>query len=373
MTAADRAARVARVTREAAAPGVTGRRPWMAAVATVVCVTVLAAGCGGGSSGQPGGQVTKTVTASPSSAAPTHAAGSRRRAAAEPGIVAVTARGALVTLNPASGAVTRTLVPSGVIGDEISVAKGTVYFAVRHGCTGRIESVALAGGTPAELANGTSPAISPDGSKLAYATQPSLTTGCVPGQADITRLFKVVVRTVSTAAETAYPMVPASQDNGLPAPISHLSWAPDGRHLAVSVATIQDNEGWGVALVDTAVAKYYLSGPGVTRMRATGEPTPQRSYLREGVYVTARKLFVTRACCSGLPVRNTSRLMWEVNPDGALMRQVAIGFPKQEHLSLDAASRGAWLLYVGGGTLYVSRGGARPREVARDLVAAAWQ
>jgi hypothetical protein len=323
--------------------------------------------------GQPGGQATKTAAAGPSSPAPAPSASSSTPVAAEPGIVAVTAAGALVTLNPASGAVTKTLVPSGVMGDGISVARGTVYFAVRHGCTGQIESVAVTGGAPVQLANGMLPAISPDGSKLAYARQPSLSLGCTPSQSNLTPLFKLVIRTVSTSAETTYPMVPAGQDTGLPAPISHLSWAPDGRHLAVSVAAIQDNEGWGVSLVDTAAAKYYLAGTGVTRVPVTGQPTPQRSYLREGVYVNAGELFVSRACCGGVPVHNTSRLMWEVNPAGVLQRQVAIGFPRLEHLSLDAAGRGAWLLYVGGRTLYVSRVGARPRAVARGLIAAAWE
>jgi hypothetical protein len=344
----------------------------VATLAGAVAGTVALAGCGGGSSGQPGGQVSKTVTSSASPPASAPAASSSAPAAAEPGIVAVTKAGALVTLNPAGGAVTRTLVRSGVMGDEISVARGTVYFAVRHGCMGRIESVALTGGTPAQLADGSLPAISPDGSKLAYASQPSLSLGCTPSQSSLTPLFKLVVRTVSTSAEARYPMVPAGQDNGLPAPISHLSWAPDGQHLAVSVAAIQDNEGWGVWLVDTVAAKYYLFGTGVTHVPVTGQPTPLRSYLREGVYVTAGELFVSRACCGGVPVHNTSRLMWEVSPAGVLTHQVAIGFPAQDHVSLDAAGGGAWLLYVGGRTLYVSRGGARPSAVAKGIVAAAW-
>lgn len=344
-----------------------------AELAGLLAGALALAGCGGGSSGQPAGQVTKTVTssASPSASAPASAASSGAPASAEPGIVAVTAAGALVTLS-SSGAVTRTLVPGGVMGDEISVAHGTVYFAVRHGCMGKIESVSLTGGTPVQLANGSLPAISPDGSKLAYASQPSLSMGCTPSQSNLVPLFKLVIRTVSTSAEATYPMVPAGQDSGLPAPISHLSWAPDGQHLAVSVAAIQDNEGWGVWLVDTAAAKYYLFGPGVTQVPVTGQPTPQRSYLREGVYVTTGGLFVSRACCGGVPVHNTSRLMWEVSPAGVLTHQVAIGFPAQDHVSLDAAAGGAWLLYVGGRSLYVSRGGARPNAVAKGIVAAAW-
>lgn len=64
--------------------------------------------------------------------------------------------------------------------------------------------------------------------------------------------------------------------------------------------------------------------------------------------------------------------MWEVNPAGALVHQVAIGYPSLEHTSLDASATGGWLLYLAGQTLQVSHGGATPHQVARGLVAAAW-
>ena len=55
----------------------------------------------------------------------------------------VTARGALVLLSSATGARVRTLVPNGVIGDEISVSAdgGTIFFSRRHGCVDDVESV----------------------------------------------------------------------------------------------------------------------------------------------------------------------------------------------------------------------------------------
>jgi hypothetical protein len=73
-----------------------------------------------------------------------------------------------------------------------------------------------------------------------------------------------------------------------------------------------------------------------------------------------------------VPIRNTSRLMWEVSPAGALIHQVAIGYPNLDHISLDASASGAWLLYLGGQVLYVSHDGATPHQVARGLVAAGW-
>jgi WD40 repeat protein len=329
-------------------------------------LTLLAA-CGG-SGGGAGPTATATVPASASPAA------SASTAAGSPPIVAVTAAGALEVLNSGTGTAETQLVPAGVIGDEVSVsASDTVYFAVRRGCTGEIESVPLAGGTPVPIAAGQLPALSPDGTKLAFASEPTLgQANCVPGGGDPVPLFKLVVRTLATGAQVTYPMVPAGSDSGLPAPISHLSWAPDGRHVAVSVSAVQDNEGWNLALVDTAVAKYYLQGAGVAFVLPTGQPTPQQSYLREGVYLPDGNLFVSRACCGGEPERSTSRLMWEVNPAGVLVHQVAIGFADLDHDSLEASRDGGWLLYLGGGGLYVSRGGAAPRQLTSGLIAAAF-
>nr|MDQ2876032.1 hypothetical protein [Actinomycetota bacterium] len=277
-------------------------------------------------------------------------------------------------LNPATGTAETQLVAAGVIGDEVSVsASDMVYFAVRSGCTGEIESVPLAGGTPVPITAGQLPALSPDGTRLAFASEPALgDANCVPANGDPVPLFKLVVRTLATGAQATYPMVPAGQDSGLPAPISHVSWAPDGQHLAVSVSAVQDNEGWNLDLVNTAVAKYYLRGAGVAFVLPAGQPAPQQSYLREGVYLPDGNLFVSRACCAGVPPRNTSRLMWEVAPSGALVHQVAIGFATRDHDSLDASPDGGWLLYLGGGDLYVSRGGAAPSKLTSGLIAAAF-
>jgi hypothetical protein len=336
-------------------------------LATAAAATTLLAGC---SHGTPGA----TGTASVSPAASSSAAGATQpTAAVPPAIVAVTTAGALVTLNPATGAVSQMLVPRNVMGDEISVsASGMVYFAVRRGCTSDIEAIPATGGTPEVITTGGQPAVSPDGAKLALARQPSLSTGCVPRTSDLSSLYSLVVRTLSTGADQSYPMMPAGQSNGLPAPISHLSWAADNQHLAVSISSAQDNEGWTVVLVDTSAAQSYLTGSGTTDVPVTGQPSQQKSYLREGVYLPNGDLFVSRACCAGMPAVNTSRLMWEVTPAGALVHEVAIGFANLDHTSLDVSSDGHWLLYLAGHILYVSQDGARPTELTSGLIAAAW-
>ncbi|MGH3301167.1 MAG: hypothetical protein ACRDOK_05645 [Streptosporangiaceae bacterium] len=336
-----------------------------AAVLAAATVAVAMAACGGAkptpgaSAGQPSG-------ASP--------AGSANPAAATPpAMVGVTTAGALVTLNSSTGVVQQTLVPSGVIGDEVSVApSGLVFFAVQNGCSATIEEVPAGGGSVAVIAPGSLPAVSPDGTKLAYASQPVLTAACSSAAAAVLQNYKVEIRTLSSGATVSLPMVPVGQGSGLPYPIYHLSWAADNEHVAVSVTGVQDNEGYGVNLVDAANAGYYFYGPGVTFVPVTGSPTPQQSYLREGVYLPNGDLFVSRACCGGDPVVNSSRLMWEVSTSGVLVRQVAIGFASLDHTSLDVSADGQWLLYLAGNDLYVSQGGATPKELTTGLIAAAW-
>jgi hypothetical protein len=334
----------------------------------VPAALALLAACGGSAGGPPAASASAAVPASPLASA------SASAPAGSPPIVAVTSAGALEVLNPGTGTAETQLVASGVLGDEVSVsASDIVYFAVQHGCSDEIESVPLAGGTPAQITAGLLPAVSPDGTRLAYASEPNLNgNNCIPSNPDLTPLFKLEVATLATGATVSYPMVPAGQDSGLPAPISHLSWSPDGTHLAVSISAVQDNEGWNLNLVDLATAQHYFSGAGVSYVSATGPPTPRLSYLREGVYLPDGNLFVSRACCGGVPEHNTSRLMWEVSPAGTLVHQVAIGFATMDHDSLDASRDGAWLLYLGGGDLYVSRGGATPNKITSGLIAAAF-
>jgi hypothetical protein len=356
----------------AARPAAPARGPARLIRALAVpAALALVAACGA-SSGGSGAPATVTPAGTASARA---ASSSASGTAASPAIVAVTTGGALEVLNPATGAVESTLVPSGVIGDEVAVsANDTIYFAVGRGCTGEIESVPLAGGTPAQITAGQLPALSPDGTKLAFASEPSPDAAgtCFPPSDNLTSHYEVIVRTLITGAQATFPAVPPAQDNGLPEPISHLSWSPDSQHLAVSVSEVEDGEGWNLALVNTVTAHYYLSGAGVSYVLATGQPSPQQSYLREGIYLPDGDLFVSRACCAGEPERSTSRLMWEVTPSGALIHQVAIGFATLDHDSLAASPDGNWLLYLGGGDLYVSQGGAKPRQLAAGLLAAAF-
>jgi hypothetical protein len=287
-----------------------------------------------------------------------------------------------VHLNPATGAVVQTLIPSadGVEGDEISVSSsGSIYYAAGSGaCDSMIYAIDDGGdGIPSPVASGILPAISPDGTKLAYAVQPGPAQDCsgwdtsTPGTA-----FKVDIRplgsdgTLSSGPTVSIPELPATQQ-GLPAPITYLSWAPDNDHLAVSIEPVQDNEGWALNILDTSSAQTY-TGPNVTTVPVTGASPQGQSYLSEGAYLPDGNLFVVHTCCAGIEGKTAAPLLWEVQPDGTMVRQVAIGFANIMHDSLDASADGNWLLYLGGGDLYVSQGGARPSQIASGLVAAAW-
>ena len=350
------------------------RRAFRLAVLAVWGATVLALVTACGARSTPGWP-TITVTASAGSSAPAVVSStSAAPAGARPGIVAVTTAGALVTLDPQSGSVTATLVPSGVLGEEISVSPdgSTIYFAAGKGCHPQIESVSAGGGNPVTIAPGELPAVSPDGTKLAFADQPLLKTGCIPNESNLAGDFKLVIRTLASGSEKVLPLPPQVIHGSLFSPISHLSWESDSAGLAVSTSAVQDNEGWGLYLVNTSVAKYYVNpGPGVTAVPVTGQDA-RRSYIREGVYLPDGDLFISRACCGGVPVHNTSRLMWEVTPAGALIHQVAIGFVNEQHVSLAADASGHWLLYLADHDLYVSQDGNTPSKLATGLIAATW-
>ena len=178
-------------------------------------MAILAALAACTSSGGGAAQQTVTVTApaskAPASASPAGSPSGTPSAGGRPGILAVTTAGALVRIDPTTGDIQQTLVASGVLGDEISVSpdRSTVYYAQRSGCATEVKSISTAGGTPASIAPGSVPAISPDGTKLAFAQQPVLTdAGCMPNQANLAILFKVDIRTLPAGGDNVLAMAP---------------------------------------------------------------------------------------------------------------------------------------------------------------------
>ena len=331
----------------------------------------FAIGAGGGgfgyasfttaSSGNNGAPTGTAVTAPPVS-------GTR-----QPGIVAVTTTGQVDVLNPRTGLATATLTGSQeTVGDEIAVSRdGTVYFSVhpKNSCRDEIESVPLTGGTPAPVASGALPAISPDGADLAFVSEP---LGAIPAQCGAPAAIAVVVLNLDTRAQTRYPAPPGG--DGLISPVSHLSWSPGGAVLLVSSGPVQDNEGWQLNRLNIATATYYVPDNAQTAAKrdvlAATAQSPG-SYFEEGVYLPDGNLFVDRVCCTGVPVKTTSNVLEKVSTAGAEISQVALGYLPRRHGSLDAVP--GWLLYLSGTELFVVADGHAAKPLSNfGFVAASW-
>jgi WD40 repeat protein len=334
--------------------------------ALTAALLALVIGAGGASTayaslGRPG--LAAPAAGRTPSAMPSGTAGPGR-----PGIVAVTATGALAVLDPLSGEARRILVRGGVAGGAVAVSPDgrTVYFAARHGCLGEIESVPVTGGRPRMITPGVRPAVSPDGKKLAFVRQPG--TGAAGACRYPPADDQVVVRDLAGGGET---VLPSAARPVLRYPVSLLSWSPDSRRLLVSAGPAQDNEGWQLVGLDPAAARYYLAGP-ASGNSAVPLPGLAGSYYRDGVYMPDGDLFVNQVCCAGLQGRVTSSLLLEVSPSGQFVRQVGIGFKDRDHTSLSADPSGHWLLYLSGPDLFLSLDGAAPFKLTGGLTAAAW-
>jgi len=342
-------------------------------LASAAAAVLLAGGCGGaGKSGAgpttTGGATTTGPTTSVAASTSTSGPAAGRPAT----LVAITTAGAVQTLDPTTGKAQKTLA-TGATGNEIGVSPDgkSVYYETPAGCDHQINRVATTGGNSTPVSSGSKPAVSPDGAYLAYARQPLFGAGntACQGSAVTANAYSVVVRALTTGAETTFPLPPAVIAGGLPLPIGHLSWAADSRRLATTIDGGQDNEQWGVSIFDRTTAKYYSSDTS-TSVPVVGSP---HSYYREAVFLPNGDLFADRECCTGYPPTVTSSTLVIVDPaSGATRQQVAIGLTTREHASLDSDSSGHWLLYLSGGDLLVSEGGAKPTTLTTGFQAADW-
>ncbi len=317
---------------------------------------------------------------SASAAAATAGAPARSAGAVPSEAVGVTTAGAVVVLSLSGGRVLRTLVAHGAVGDGITVSPDgrTVYFATASGCDGSVDSVPLAGGPVRTVTSGSDPALTPRGDVLAVVRQTPITDAkrlsrCLRNGANPAAHSSIVLRRLATGTERSIPIAPSVAASGLPQPISHLSFAPDGRHLLATSPSIEDNEGWKLVLVDTATARYWLS-PSTRLVPVAG--SSKGWYSPEAVFEPDGLLFQVRQCCSGLGSNGgtpVSVLLEEASPStGAVVHQVALGYASRSHTSLDAASSSGALLYLSGNELFVSRGGATPVGSGNGLIAAAF-
>lgn len=315
---------------------------------------------------------TTTATQTPGTAA------SATPAAVPPDMAGVSTGGSVELLSSKTGEATRVLVPKvDAVGDAVAVSPDgkTVYYAVKSGCTDYIYSVPVAGGTPTQVTAGALPAISPDGTELAFVREPftaypyepigcSGNMGATPGND-----FQVVVRDLASGSEKVFPADPSTAS--LPVPVSHLSWSPSGGDLLVSIASAQDNEGWSVHLLDTKTDQYFTGSRVLTQSITVSGPAGKRpAYYPEAVYQPDGDIFAVRECCTGFPVQPSSIRLEQVTASGELIHTVAAGFLNRVHSSLDAVS--GKVLYLSGSTLFTSVAGKPAKVSATGLIAAAW-
>jgi WD40-like Beta Propeller Repeat len=288
-------------------------------------------------------------------------------------IVAVNSGGAVQVIDAASGAVIRTLVPTGAVGPQVTVTPDgkTVYFEKSDGCEGEIDAVPMAGGAVTSITKGSLPTVSPDGKTLALAREPSLSDQSCPGSGNIALQFSVVLRQLVGGSEKSFPMSPALASSGLPAPVSYLSWSADNRRLAVSVSSVEDNEGWNLYLFDTSSDSYYVA-PNSPTVPVTGD-NAAKSYYGEGAFLPDGKLFAVRLCCTGIPPTTSSVILQLVSASsGAVSDTVAVGYSDRAHTSLGSDSSGQWLLYLSGTELEISHNGGQPSPLPGSYLAVTW-
>lgn len=285
--------------------------------------------------------------------------------------------GSLVVLDPTTGSVMRTLDPALVVGDAVQLSpdRTSVYYEKAIGCRDQIWTVSLAGGTPKKLVEGSLPALSPDGTKLAYSTR-ILGDSCIKDSGTYTASFGLAVRSLVSGNTRSLPLHP--EQKVVPPPIGHLSWSPDGAKLAVSVSSSQDNEGWSLQVVDPETDTYYMgetdAGSSVPATGPGNTATPAvRLFFRQGVFLPNGHLFVVHRCCSGWDPKTTSELLQEVDPvTGAVERQIAVGLLTADHTSLDSDVSGRWLLYLSGDRVMVAESGAEPATLVTGYQAVDW-
>ncbi|HST24682.1 MAG TPA: hypothetical protein VLJ76_01705 [Gaiellaceae bacterium] len=133
--------------------------------------------------------------------------------------------------------------------------------------------VDLATGRSSRIASGGSPALSPDGRKLAYFS--------VSPPYDLSERRAVVVRDLTTGNQRVIPF--AAQAPSVPAPGMLINWSPDGRKLALS--------GWNRRVGSVL---YVVD---VTHAR-TIESQPSFGHLEAPVFLDNSTLLALANCCT---------------------------------------------------------------------------
>jgi hypothetical protein len=237
--------------------------------------------------------------------------------------------------------------------------RGIAYYDLAGGCgTGTIYRVPLDGRSPpVAVADGISPAVSPDGRALAYAAPgPPMPEGG-PGCHNT-----LVVRDLGTGEERRWRH-PVSEDGYFEAAaFTKLAWAPDSRRLAVT----HSYEGDSVSVLDTAVHRDLSEAVEVVVPGGGGDSRHPAWEAGSGRLAVVNSAF---ECCFEDDYAGPPRALL-VDVDRRLVKALLPAGRRPTWLDFDAS--GEHLLYIEGGRLYRRSGGARPVPVAAGLDAADW-
>lgn len=245
--------------------------------------------------------------------------------------------------------------------------RSSVYYALAGDCgPATIYRVAADGEAPSEaILTGLSPAVSPDGRKLAYAAADARPSEAAAGAEERNCQNAVVVRDLQTGAERTwrYPDTPDYATNLYQeAVITEIAWAPDSTQLAYTLSY----EGDSVSVLDTAVASDLSQTTEVVIPGGGGNsshPAWQAATDLLGVFNTRFE------CCFDDNYTGPPRALL-VDLDRRLATPLLPSGRRVTALDFDAS--GAHLLFVDGGRLYRRSGTQAPVALTRGVTVADW-
>lgn len=259
-------------------------------------------------------------------------------------------------------------------GVSLAPDRSSVYYALAGDCgPATIYKVAADGGTPSvALVSGVSPAVSPDGRKLAYAVATGPPVGLAADPADPEAAAEdrrcqnaVVVRDLQTGAERTwrYPDTPDYATSLYQqAVITEIAWAPDSTRLAYTLSF----EGDSISVLDTAAAGDLSQTLEVVIPDGGGNsshPSWQATTGRLGLFNTRFE------CCFDDNYTGPPRALL-VDPERRLASPLLPSGRRVATLDFDAS--GAHLLFVDGGRLYRRTGTQAPVALTRAVTRADW-
>jgi hypothetical protein len=289
--------------------------------------------------------------------------------APRPAEIAAVRDGSVVLLDGRDGHTVRTLAthPEATSGGfpylqgvTISPDRSQVFYSVVGDCGPATIYQAPADGHSAAVAilTGVSPAMSPDGRKLAYAV-------ATPSQDERQCQNSVVVRDLQTGAERTW-QYPDTPDFATPlyqdAVISEIDWAPDSTRLAYTLSY----EGDSVSVLDTETDADL--GQTVELVIPDGGGNSSHPAWQPGSGLLG--VFNTRfECCFDDNYTGPPRALL-VDVDRRLPRPLLPAGRRVTTLDFDAS--GAHLLFVDGGRLYRRSGAQSPVGLVSGVTSVDW-